>query len=465
MARPGRAARSGGSRSGPDHGSGDRDAATLSRKARSLTQAGRDEAALGVYDELLGLPADGSDGQLREEVALELAGRVAALRRGGQHAEAVGVADVLVAHFGTRPPPGAPYVAVGAMLGKAASLVELGRADEALVVYDELVDRHGDDTGPDLRKRVAAALALKGHVLASRPGGGEPAVAVFDELVARYGEAAEPELGETVAQALSRKAAVLARLGRDEEALSAYDDLLARVDEAVGSGGLREPGARVDDLGSGALRELGMRALQGKIEVLRGLGRNDEAIVVADALVARLEADEDPGRLVLLGDTLIAKAADLVAGERWEEALEAFDAVVARLEGEDDPALRRRVVLAMSNGVVAFTQLNRLDEASATHRDMVTRFGEDAIATFEELASEFAGAVEPEQRRHAIGALVNKAGVLGELDRPDDAVAALTELIDRFEDDPDEVIQKFVAAAREQRARLLERPAGADETT
>jgi hypothetical protein len=108
-------------------------------------------------------------------------------------------------------------------------------------------------------------------------------------------------------------------------------------------------------------------------------------------------------------------------------------------------------------------QLGRPDEAIATHHEMAIGFGDDAIALFDELASQYADADDPELRRQAVGALVNKAGILRELDRGAEALVALGDLIARFEADQDEAIVDFVGEAREHRAALLEDQGPADE--
>jgi tetratricopeptide (TPR) repeat protein len=392
----------------------------------------------------------------RSALALELTGRAAALRNAGQHEQAIRLADLLLERLGPDPPPEAPHIAVDALLAKAANLFDLGRVHEGLAVYDRLIADWGRDAAQGVRTRIAEALAYKGHLLFRQPDGGEQAIAVFDELVIRYGDAPEPALREKVASGLQWKALALIRIGRAEQAAAACDELLARFADA------REP-ALAPQVGF---------ALEQRATTLMRLGRNQEASAVCDGLLARFGEESSPelreltGRtlrmkdylLVLEADMLIGKAADLFAAERWEAALEVFEAIVDRFADAGDPALRRRVVLAMSNSVVALMALLRFDEATATHEELAARFGEDAIATFDEVATRLADAAAPELRRHAAGALANKAGVLRGLDRRDEARSAFTELIDRFADDQDETIQELVAQANDHRAALLDAP-------
>ena len=59
------------------------------------------------------------------------------------------------------------------------------------------------------------------------------AIEVFDEVIARYGTAAELASRRDVADALIEKAESLERLGRDEDALAAFNSVLERFGTAT----------------------------------------------------------------------------------------------------------------------------------------------------------------------------------------------------------------------------------------
>jgi hypothetical protein len=86
---------------------------------------------------------------------------------------------------------------------------------------------------------------------------------------------------------------------------------------------------------------------------------------------------------------------------------------------------------------------------------VVGRFGDDAVAMFDDLAREHGDSRDPQLRRRAAGALVNKAGLLWELERPDEASGALSSLIERYADDADDEMRELVDRARVQQ-RLLD---------
>jgi tetratricopeptide (TPR) repeat protein len=94
--------------------------------------------------------------------------------------------------------------ALGVVLG------ELGRPSEAVAVYDEVLERYGDDPDPALREHVARALINKAITLGrlDRPS---EAVAVCDQVLERYGDDPDPALREHVAKALVCKGLALSR--------------------------------------------------------------------------------------------------------------------------------------------------------------------------------------------------------------------------------------------------------------
>ena len=73
-----------------------------------------------------------------------------------------------------------------ALVNKGVTLGGLGRAEEAIAVYDQVVEGYRADDTPEVRATVAAALVNKGIVLAGL-GRAEEAIAVYDPVVEGYG--------------------------------------------------------------------------------------------------------------------------------------------------------------------------------------------------------------------------------------------------------------------------------------
>ena len=110
-------------------------------------------------------------------------------------------------------------------------------------------------------------------------------VAACEDVIAAFADALEPALRERVAGALFNKAIAFGDLGRLEEAIDAYEDVVARFSGAAGDRRLRDRVAK---------------ALFNKGVTLGELGRLDEAVAAYEDLVGRFaDADElgsAPGR-------------------------------------------------------------------------------------------------------------------------------------------------------------------------
>jgi L-rhamnose isomerase len=96
------------------------------------------------------------------------------------------------------------------------TLGELGRNDEEIVAYDEVVERFGVATELELRDLVGKALLFKGATLGEL-GRNNEAIVAYDEVVERFGTAIEPPLRRWVAMAVSYKGEALASSASYEE--------------------------------------------------------------------------------------------------------------------------------------------------------------------------------------------------------------------------------------------------------
>lgn len=162
-----------------------------------------------------------------------------------------------------------------------------------------------------------------------------------------------------VNSALFNKGVVLAQLGRVEEAIAVYDELVSRA------GGSRQLG----------LRENAVRALFNKGARLARLDRLDEAIAVWDLLVSRYADDPEPSMSEAVGRAMVNKGIALAELNRQAEAIAVLDEVVSRWGDERDPALRARAVKALLNKATALIQMGQRQLALKTYTELIKRFG------------------------------------------------------------------------------------------
>ena len=359
-----------------------------------------------------------------------------------------------------------PEISAIGLYNKGVTLGVLGRWEEEIAVYDELIARDADCDELALRESVAKALVNKGVALRIL-GRSEEAIAVYDELIARDTNGDELALREHVAGALYNKAVTLGTLGRSEEEILVYDELIARD-------------ADRNDL---VLREPVAKALVNKGVALRLLGRSDEAIAVYDKLIAR-DADRDELALrAPVANALYNKGTTFGMLGHSEDAIAVFDELVARDADRDELALREPVANALVNKGVALRVLGRSEEAIAVFDELVARdadrdelalrepvssalvnkgfaFGvlgrsEEAIAVYDKLIARDADRDELALRAPVANALYNKGTTFGMLGHSEDAIAVFDELVARDADRDELALREPVANALVNKGVLL----------
>jgi tetratricopeptide (TPR) repeat protein len=164
----------------------------------------------------------------------------------GRAEEALGLFEDVIARFGEERALRGQVAT--AMVSKGLRLGELGRGDEALAAFDDAITRLGDAKQPALRAQVVTVMINRGVALGEL-GRGDEALAAFDDAIARLGDAKQPALRAQVATAMINKGVALSELGREDEALAAFDDVITRL------GGAEEPALREAVLWASRARE------------------------------------------------------------------------------------------------------------------------------------------------------------------------------------------------------------------
>ena len=146
-------------------------------------------------------------------IAKALFSKGAALGMAEKPDEALTVYDEVVNRFGDSEEPSICEWVARALFNKGLALDKTGRPGEALLLYDEVINRFGDPEKPAFSKQFAMALVGKGIVL-GRTERHDEALTLFDEVVNRFGDSKEPSLKETVASAHNSTAFLRLRLAK-----------------------------------------------------------------------------------------------------------------------------------------------------------------------------------------------------------------------------------------------------------
>ena len=223
----------------------------------------------------------------------------------------------------------------------------------ALPLCEEVVCRFGSDS--NLSPAVAQAFAMKAHVH-RRLENFDDAIAAYDDLVARFGDDDAPELRVACCEGLRNKAAALIEAGRPIEAIETYSHL----NEIYGA-----------DVSSAVQERVAIALVNHGLAY--ALARGKEAAVAAwDHVVTRFGNQgprfHDAVVLALAGKSIyLARLGDTTS------ALATSAELARRFGDSDDPFVCSMAAQAFVYRSELLVQLNRADEALATIEDLVGR--------------------------------------------------------------------------------------------
>ena len=234
------------------------------------------------------------------------------------------------------------WLLIGVALG------ENKRFEEAILVFDYVLEHVSQDDPPDGRVLAGGALAGKGNAFFQ--------LKRYEEAVASLSQVSEyirpndsEELRSLSAQAHEINGRALTELDRHEEALSAWQ----RVTEYI------RPDDPVDS------RQLAAEALLAKCGVLVKLGRHEESVAASERATEYVRP-EDPKELryVAIG-TLSSKAVSIGKLERYEDLATISRRILEYVRPNDPTEQRHAVARLLISGGQLSNLLERHEEAEA----------------------------------------------------------------------------------------------------
>lgn len=199
-------------------------------------------AGFGTLDEAAALAAEliavrGADRAepIRELIASEREGVVLRYLEAGRDEEALAAAEQLVAALAESEAPGDRLRVARALTNGGLALRRLGRDAEVLPTFQKVIARYGAETGaveanpPELNALVVRVIAECALIAAARDA--EGALFIADSALDTYraDEAADgsAELADELLRLRVLRARFLGGVGRREDALAAYDEVIA----------------------------------------------------------------------------------------------------------------------------------------------------------------------------------------------------------------------------------------------
>ncbi len=276
------------------------------------------------------------------------------LSRAGKADEALAVLDDAIERFGED--RAERDLVVWCRLERAVALERLNRPDEALAAFRSVVRVDGGRPSPFIREMVARARA--GIVLSLLDSGRQgEAIRVADDSLARLAHLGDTRLDGQVAILLLLKADALGREGRRDEELATHQELIDRF------------GATVDE----SVAPVVGKALVERAAALAQLGRYDEACAGYDLalhwIADRAMQSPDPSLAELTAEALSGKGLSFFDRGRFEEAIECYEMALAQLGDPPAPELAVARSLVLNNRGAALSGLERWGDALADYEE------------------------------------------------------------------------------------------------
>ena len=308
-------------------------------KAYSLEKIEREDEALVLYDEIIERFGSSERTEVQAQLARALYQRGEVLARRGRTDEALATWDDLLARYRDATEPELLRRVAGALDRKAAAFRRLERLDEAAQAYDEIIVRFADSEFAPMRHQADLALSNKAFVLLVQ-GRYDEAIVVAKGAIGRLDDSNDPR---SLAIAVLNLGGALIKQERLGEAMDVYDALIERLD--------RPEAAR--------LRSQLILATSNRVEVLAMLGRTDDAMVLYAELIERFRDDvprafrdnaerneHDEGATAFVAGMRFKEAVALAELERDTESLAVLNNLIDRFGDEDDDEVRRVLALA-----------------------------------------------------------------------------------------------------------------------
>ena len=294
-----------------------------------------------------------------------------------------------------------------------------------------------DDLLPGAEKRELGVLLKAARALRHQDRTDE-AIAAYDDVVARFGGHQSVEVRLVVSGALFAKAELLTLKELPGRALCALEEVIRRYQGAS----------------EAQLRLHVVRAQFMKAWVYVRTGQLDEAINATEALVKLFTCEDEMAVVVQAGDLVQKAGLMLSSRSETEGALKCFRTLAERGQRATGFPLQKLAVEAQINAGMTLARLGKFEEAVEAN-EAVFAMGDPALEVLKEIGERAGNAESGAAAERVAWTMLARAAVFGQLHRKDEALTALDGLITRFEDGSSALMQAIVSMARRAREELL----------
>lgn len=245
-------------------------------------------------------------------------------------------------------PPDMPALHIQCAIALAAALHAQGQSAQALVLCDQLVQRHGSDPQLAVRQQLVKAMYNQAQIFDAlqQP---EAELAVFSAMAQRYGQDPDPAVRECLAGALFNRCITLGQHAAPAEAQRACTDFLEHF--------ALDTTPAVRGLQAQVLLKLG--------SLLAAQQRWEDELDAYDLLVRQFGNDPEPAQRQRVAQALLSASATLGQARRTAEEMAVYDQLQQRFGLDPAPALRERVAQGLRQRATRLLQLGQTDAALA----------------------------------------------------------------------------------------------------
>lgn len=436
--------------------------------AKALVNQGCTLHAMGLTEEALTVlrPLPDAFSQapyLLEQAARALGEQAAILDRLEHHEEELLVYDRIIQLLDKADETELTRRLAFAYNDKAITLHELERLDEGLACTQVLLERFGEDPRPELADPCMAALRERAAMLDHQERH-EEELATYEALLARYQQRGDGE-SPGWAQTLWVRALTLRQLDRQTEAQEAFSGLFERFKTAPTEALRAKAPAALFELAvmakrqnqperAEALHHQAMDFLEdpsvdvrleaaksavNRVHLLRSLGRKAEAQAAIEAFLQRPDAQDE---LLEPAIRMACSRASILEEEgRLEEARVIYQDLVDRHSQHPNPEIRAQVLEQHFNLAILLGELGQPEQELAEYSALYAAHGSDK-------------ALGTEAQEWIASALLNQACTLHRLEREEEALQVLDQLMSKFGEDGRRADE--VSRALRERSSLLE---------
>ncbi len=449
----------------------------LGEKAIALCRSGLPEKSLGVDDALIAQFRDDGDDYLRTRVLMAFDRKARALEDLGRHEEQLQAREAELALCACGVPAGRPLACEKARTGRAIALSWLGRDDEAIADWGEVLAGVGDAAEPSARVHEAQALLRRAQAYRER-GDYQAALADLERLLARFAPSEAPYIARKVAEGLLEQVWVWKELGLSDLADAPLERLTTefaadadqRIVEVVTQGMF----LRAEDCYARSQLTLAERLYDGVLERVRAgtasgaweaagaaVGKSwvlarrdavDEALAILDLWLREFKR-RFPDDSINLARMYYAKMARLDRASRFDDAVRVANEVIQAFGDSDEPTLREYVAAALLEKATVYGP-RRITEATEAFETLGARYADEALEILDTQIAKINPDDGPQAQRQLAPRLLYRAYILADMDREEEAADALDSLIERYGDSDDPGVMVAVSAARATRTEL-----------